>query len=146
MHVSLCAFVCVCKGKGMFLYSAVSSPLDRSKRFTLFLPWQTCSFRHQLGFSWIRASTMTSPPRSVLNSSSSSRSHLVVGSLRQTQFSSSQFCHGPHLSSFPMALMSRLIQSIDLCFGLPRFLLPGGIYTPTPESFFLRIIIIISII
>ena len=26
------------EGKGMFLYSAVSSPLDRSKRFTLFLP------------------------------------------------------------------------------------------------------------
>ena len=24
------------------LYSAVSSPLDRSKRITLFLPWQTC--------------------------------------------------------------------------------------------------------
>ena len=40
------------RGKGMFLYSAVSSPLDSSKRFTLFLPWQTCSFRHQLGFSW----------------------------------------------------------------------------------------------
>ena len=40
------------QGKGMFLYSAVSSPLDRSKRFTLFLPWQTSSFRHQLGFSW----------------------------------------------------------------------------------------------
>ena len=39
------------KGKGMFLYSAVSSLLDRSKRFTLFLPWQTCSFRHQLDFS-----------------------------------------------------------------------------------------------
>ena len=31
----------------MFLYSAVSSPLDRSKRFTLH-PRQTCSFRHQL--------------------------------------------------------------------------------------------------
>ena len=26
---------------------------------------------------------------------------------------------------FPMALMSRLTQSIHLCFGLPRFLLPG---------------------
>ena len=39
------------KKKGMFLYSAVPSPLDRSKRFTLILPWQTCSFRHQLGFS-----------------------------------------------------------------------------------------------
>ena len=37
--------------KGIFLYSAVSSPLDRSKRFTLFLPWQTCSFRHQLDSS-----------------------------------------------------------------------------------------------
>ena len=35
----------------MLLYSAESSPLDRSKSFTLFLPWQTCSFRHQLGFS-----------------------------------------------------------------------------------------------
>ena len=32
-------------------------------------------------------------------------------------------------SSFivPMALMSQLTQSIHLCFGLPRFLLPGGI-------------------
>ena len=31
------------------------------------------------------------------SASSSSRSHLVVGSLRQTQFYSSQFCHGLHL-------------------------------------------------
>ena len=38
--------------EGMVLYSAVSNPLDRSKRFTLFLPWQTCSFQHQLGVSW----------------------------------------------------------------------------------------------
>ena len=30
------------KVPGMVLYCAVSSPLDRSKRFTLFLPWQTC--------------------------------------------------------------------------------------------------------
>ena len=36
------------KSKDMFLYSAVSSPLDHSKRFT---PWQTRSFRHQLDFS-----------------------------------------------------------------------------------------------
>ena len=39
------------KGKDMFLYSAVSSLLDRSKRFTLHTLWQTCSFRHQLDFS-----------------------------------------------------------------------------------------------
>ena len=40
------------KGKGMFSYSAVSSPLDRSKRFIHFFcpSWQTCSLRHQLGF------------------------------------------------------------------------------------------------
>ena len=35
----------------MFLYSAVSSPLDRSNRFQLFLSWQNCSSRHQPGFS-----------------------------------------------------------------------------------------------
>ena len=50
---------------------------------------------------------------------------LAVGSLRQTQFSSSQFCHGHTglwscTSSFvvPMALVSRLTQSIYLCFRL----------------------------
>ena len=36
-----CSFVKVC----MFLYSAVSSPLDRSKRFTLFLPFVIFPFR-----------------------------------------------------------------------------------------------------
>ena len=59
--------------KGMFLYSAVSSPLDRSKRFTL-SPWQTCSFRHQLGFSGKHSShaaimrenySLTFPPLSI---------------------------------------------------------------------------------
>ena len=68
--------------------------------------------------------------------SSSSRSHLIVGSLQQTQFSSSQFYHGLHLLLFrPIALMSRLTQSIHLCFGLPLFLLPGGtisrVFLPT---------------
>ena len=51
-NVSMCmATTPADKGKGTFLYSAVSSPLDRSQLFTLFLPWQTCSFRHQLDFS-----------------------------------------------------------------------------------------------
>ena len=36
--------------KCMFLYGAVSSPLDRSQRFELH-PWQTCSFGHQLHYS-----------------------------------------------------------------------------------------------
>ena len=67
-------------------------------------------------------------------SSSSSRSYLIVGSLQQTQFSSSQFCHGQEnkililtsSSVFSISLMSRLSQSIHLCFCLPPFILPGG--------------------
>ena len=54
-----------------------------------------------------------------------------MGSLRQTQFSSSQFCHGLHLYFVvPITLMSRLTLSIHLCFVLPRFPLPGGTVVP----------------
>ncbi len=59
----------------MLLYSSMtSSPLDRSKRFTLFLPWQTCSFQHQLVspgsilvMQQLRAKTksLTFPPLSI---------------------------------------------------------------------------------
>ena len=68
-------------------------------------------------------------------SSSSSRSHLVVGSLRQTQFSSSQFCHGPHLSSF------RWLS----CLGWHSPSISASVFRaffsrviPSPESFFPR--------
>ena len=40
------------KGKGMVLYSAVSSPLDRSKRFTLSSPGRPVQSDTVLGFSW----------------------------------------------------------------------------------------------
>ena len=43
-----------------------------------------------------------------MHSSSSSRPHLIVGLLWQTQFASRQFCYGPYLV-VPMALMSRFI-------------------------------------
>ena len=61
----------------------------------------------------------TTYPGSIL---ATSRSHLVVGSLWQTQFSSSHSVLS-WTSSFvvPMALMSRLTQSIHLCFGLFAF-------------------------
>ena len=39
-----------------YIAMQVSSSLNRSKRFTLLLPWQTCSFRHQPGFSWKHSS------------------------------------------------------------------------------------------
>ena len=54
-------------------------------------------------------------------------------SLWQTQFSSSQFCHGLHLLS--IRWLSCLGWFIHLCFWLPPFLLPGGtisrVFLPT---------------
>ena len=52
----MCA-ACVCwhdhvKVKGMVLYSAISSPLDRSKRFTLSSPGRPVHSNTVLGFSW----------------------------------------------------------------------------------------------
>ena len=41
---------CNKKGKGKFLYSAVSSPQDRSKCFYTLLPRQTCSINYHLNF------------------------------------------------------------------------------------------------
>ena len=40
----------------MVLYSAVSSPLDRSKRFTLFSPGRPVHSDTVLGFSWKHSS------------------------------------------------------------------------------------------
>ena len=42
--------------KGMVLYSAVSSPLDRSKRFTLSSPGRPVHSDTVLGFSWKHSS------------------------------------------------------------------------------------------
>ena len=39
------------KGKGMFLYSAVSGPWDCSFRALNFTPWQTCSIQRHIDFS-----------------------------------------------------------------------------------------------
>ena len=44
------------KGKGMVLDSAVSSPLDRSKRFTLSSPGRPVHSDTVLGFSWKHSS------------------------------------------------------------------------------------------
>ena len=48
--------MCKGKGKGMVLYSAVSSPLDRSKRFTLSSPGRPVHSDTVLGFSWKHSS------------------------------------------------------------------------------------------
>ena len=44
------------KKKGMVLYSAVSSPLDRSNRFTLSSPGRPVHSDTVLGFSWKHSS------------------------------------------------------------------------------------------
>ena len=56
------------------------------------------------------------------SSSSPSCSHVVVGSLRQRRFSSSQFCRG-HPPPLLRWLTSDFTQSIHLSFGLPLLLL-----------------------
>ena len=54
VHLLSCTDVAfsVKKKKGMVLYSAVSSPLDRSKRFTLSSPGRPLHSDTVLGFSW----------------------------------------------------------------------------------------------
>ena len=47
----LSIYLVIQKGKGKFLYSAVSGPQDSSKCFHTLLPWQTCSIKHCLNFS-----------------------------------------------------------------------------------------------
>ena len=51
--------------KRYVLYSAVSSPLDRSKLFTLFLPWQTCSvtIHRCIAITWAGDTCIVSRPK-----------------------------------------------------------------------------------
>ena len=63
------------------------------------------------------------------NSSSSSSSHLVMGSLRQTQFSSSQFCHGLQPSLICLCIVvwsARSLPVLSRIFSNFRF--PVSLY------------------
>ena len=85
--------------------------------------------------------SVVDPTRQV-SSSSSSRSHLVVGSLRQTQFSSSQFCHGLHLSSFRwLSCLGWHSPSISASVFLFFF----SQVVPSPKSFFRCILGLVSL-
>ena len=70
-------------------------------------------------------------PKYTRHTSSSSRSHLIMGSLRQTQFSSSQFCHGLHINFC-------CHDSYNVSVSVFRFVLSQMV--PSQESFVLRII------
>ena len=61
--------------KGMVLYSAVSSPLDRSKRFTLSSPGRPVHSDTVLGFSWKHASHATIAQRLCTHISTTVYSH-----------------------------------------------------------------------
>ena len=65
----------------------------------------------------------------------SSRSHLVVASLRQTQFSSSQFCHGLHLLLF---IWRSCLGWHSPSISASVFLFFFSQVVPSPESFFRR--------
>ena len=69
--------------------------------------------------------------------SSSSHSHLIVGVAAADTILLQPVLSWTSSFVVLMALMSRLTQSIHLCFGLPRFLLPGGTISSLSSGVFL---------
>ena len=79
-----CALI---KGKGMVLYSAVSSPLDRSKRFTLSSPGRTVHSDTVLGFSWKHSSHAAIAQRLFTHISTTVYSQILIYTSESTEAS-----------------------------------------------------------
>ena len=78
------------KGKGMFLYSAVSSPLDRSKRFTLSSPGRPVHSDTVLGFSWKHSSHAAIAQRLFTHISTTVYSQVLIYTAESTEASWSE--------------------------------------------------------
>ena len=91
-----CACACECmrsgkgKGKGMVLYSAVSSPLDRSKRFTLSSPGRPVHSDTVLGFSWKHSSHAAIAQRLFTHISTTVYSQVLIYTAESTEASWSE--------------------------------------------------------
>ena len=87
--VCVCAYVrvCVWKCKGMVLYSAVSSPLDRSKRFTLSSPDRPVHTDTVLGFSWKHSSHAAIAQRLFTHISTTVYSQVLIYTAESTEAS-----------------------------------------------------------
>ena len=75
------------KGKGMVLYSAVSSPLDRSKRFTLSSPGRPVYSDTVLGFSWKHSSHAAIAQRLFTHISTTVYSQVLIYTAESTEAS-----------------------------------------------------------
>ena len=75
------------KGKGMVLYSAVSSPLDRSKRFTLSSPGRPVHSDTVLGFSWKHSSHAAIAQRLFTHISTTVYSRVLIYTAESTEAS-----------------------------------------------------------
>ena len=78
------------KGKGMVLYSAVSSPLDRSKRFTLSSPGRPVHSDTVLGFSWKHSSHAAIAQRLFTHISITVYSQVIIYTAESTEASRSE--------------------------------------------------------
>ena len=73
--------------KGMVLYSAVSSPLDRSKRFTLSSPGRPVHSDTVLGFSWKHSSHAAIAQRLFTHISTTVYSQVLIYAAESTEAS-----------------------------------------------------------
>ena len=75
------------KRKGMVLYSALSSPLDRSKRFTLSSPGRPVHSYTVLGFSWKHSSHAAIAQRLFTHISTTVYSQVLIYTAESTEAS-----------------------------------------------------------
>ena len=75
------------EGKGMVLYSAISSPLDRSKRFTLSSPGRPVHSDTVLGFSWKHSSHAAIAQRLFTHISTTVYSQVLIYTAESTEAS-----------------------------------------------------------
>ena len=78
------------KKKGMVLYSAVSSPLDRSKRFTLSSPGRPVHSDTVIGFSWKHPSHAAIAQRLFTHISTTVYSQVLIYTAESTEASWSE--------------------------------------------------------
>ena len=79
--------LCMLIVKGMVLYSAVSSPLDRSKRFTLSSPGRPVHSDTVLGFSWKHSSHAAIAQRLFTHISTTVYSQVLIYTAESTEVS-----------------------------------------------------------
>ena len=103
------------KGKGMVLYSAISSPLDRSKRFTLSSPGRPVHSNTVFGFSWKHSSHAAIAQRLFTHISTTVYSQVLIYTAESTEASwSERKC--PNFETVTTGIRTR-----DLSIASPAF-------------------------